>query len=106
MALLLKAVEVSGTLRWRWLLSDEETGNPLADHLVDLDLAPDEVARFRDLYGYARSYAAPDRRVADQSRIVADAGEWAGRALLGETVVAAIAAAAPVTVRVAAPAAV
>ena len=106
MGLLLEAVEVNGPLQWRWLLSDEETGNPIADHLVNLDPALDEVARFRDLYGYARSYSAPDRRVVDQSRIVADAGGWAGHVLLGETVAAAIAAEAPVTVRVVVPAAV
>jgi len=62
---------------------------------------------FGDLYGYARWNAAPDRRVADESRIVAAAGDWAGRVLLGESVGAAILAAArsgPVTVRVLVPA--
>jgi hypothetical protein len=34
MGLLLKAVEIAGPLRWRWLLSDEETGVTVADHLV------------------------------------------------------------------------
>ena len=77
--LVLEAVEASGPLRWRWLLTDAETGAPLADHRVDLDPAVGEVARFGDLYGYARSYAAPDRRVADEARIVAEAGAWAGR---------------------------
>ena len=104
--LVLRAVDVAGPLRWRWLLSDAETGAPLADHQVDLDPASDEVARFGDLYGYARSYAAPDRRVADEARIVAEAGAWAGRVLLGEAVGAAIAGGeAPVTVRVTVPAA-
>jgi hypothetical protein len=50
----LEAVDVASPLRWRWLLRDEATGAPLADHLVDLDGASDEVARFSDLYGYAR----------------------------------------------------
>jgi len=68
---------------WRWLLSDAESGTPVADHLVDLDPGSAEVARFADLYGYARAYAAPDRRVGDEARIVAEAGAWAGRALLG-----------------------
>ena len=102
MGLLLEAVEVAGPLRWRWLLTDEETGAALADHLVDLDPRSAEVTAFGDLYGYAREYAAPDRRMADESRIVAWAGEWAGRELLGEAIGAAIAAAAPETVRVAA----
>ena len=105
--LVLRAVEVSGPLRWRWLLSDGESGVPLADHRVDLDPGSAEVARFGDLYGYAGSYAAPDRRVPDEARIVAEAGVWAGRVLLGEPVGAAIAGAArsgPVTVRVTVPA--
>jgi tetratricopeptide (TPR) repeat protein len=105
--LVLRAVEVGGPLRWRWLLSDAESGAALADHQVDLDPGSAEVARFGDLYGYARAYAAPDRRVADEARIVAEAGAWAGRALLGEPVGAAIVRAArsgPVTVRVTVPA--
>ena len=94
---------MAGPLRWRWLLTDEQTGAPLADHRVDLDPGSDEVAAFGDLYLYARQHAAPDRRDTDAARIVASAGEWAGRALLGEQVGAAIAKAAPVTVRVTAP---
>jgi tetratricopeptide (TPR) repeat protein len=101
--LLLEAVDVAGPWRWRWLLTDERTGNPLADHQVNLDPAADQVRAFGDLYGYARSYAAPDRRAADEARIVSRLGAWAGEALLGERVGAAIVAAAPVTVRVAAP---
>ncbi len=104
--LVLRAVEVTGPLQWRWLLSDAETGVPLADHQVGLDPRSVEVARFGDLYGYAQAYAAPDRRVADEARIVTEAGTWAGRALLGEPVGTAIARAArsgPVTVRVVVP---
>jgi hypothetical protein len=51
-----------------------------------VDLEPDEVARFNDLSGYLRSYAAPDRQVEDGTRIVADAGAWAGSVLLGDAV--------------------
>ena len=103
MGLLLQAVDVAGPLRWRWLLTDEDSGKPLADHQVDLDPGSDEVTAFGDLYEYARQHAAPDRREADAARIVTDMGEWAGRVLLGEQVGAAIAGAAPVTVRVTAP---
>jgi len=105
MGLLLEAVDVAGPWRWRWLLRDEETGNPVADHQVHLDPVSDEVARFRDLYGYVHSYAAPDRRTEDGKRFVTDAGKWAGRGLLGEAVGAAVVAEAPVTVRVKVPAA-
>jgi len=101
--LVLEAAEAAGPWRWRWRLRDEDGGGTLASHQVELDPASDEVARFRDLYGYARWHAAPDRRTADEARIVAEAGAWAGRVLLGEAVGAAIAAAAPVTVRVAVP---
>lgn len=103
MGLFLQAIDVAGPLKWRWLLTDEETGAPLADHRVDLDPASDEVARFADLYAYVRWRAAPDRWLADGARIVMDAGAWAGRELVGELVGQAIAAATtagPVTVRV------
>ena len=86
MGLLLRAVDVAGPLRWRWLLTDGDSAAPLADHRVDLEAAPGEVARFADLYGYARSYAVPDRRMEDGARFVAEAGAWAGTALLGEAV--------------------
>jgi tetratricopeptide (TPR) repeat protein len=104
MGLLLEAVEADGPWRWRWLLRDEETGNPVADHPVRLNPASAEVTRFADLYGFVDFYAAPGRVVRDGTRFVAAAGQWAGRELLGESVGAAIAAAAPVTVRVKVPA--
>ena len=94
MGLLLRAVDVAGPLRWRWLLTEAGSGVPLADHQVDLESAPGEVARFADLYGYTRSYAVPDRRVDDGARFIAEAGAWAGTALLGEAVGKAIVAAA------------
>ena len=40
---------------------------------------PPRCAAFGDLYGYVRSYAAPDRRAADEARLVG--ASWArGRA--------------------------
>jgi hypothetical protein len=101
--LVLRAVDVASQWQWRWLLSDEESGQPLADHVVELDPASDEVVAFGDLYECARWRAAPDRRDEDEARVVARAGAWAGRELLGEQVGAAIVAAGPVTVRVAVP---
>jgi CHAT domain len=98
--LVLQAVEVRGPGRWRWLLTDEATGNSLADHEVTLDADAAEMAAFGDVYGWVRSYAAPDRRAEDEARLIAGLGAWAGRELLGERVGAAIANAAPVTVRV------
>jgi len=102
--LVLSAEEFSGPRRWRWLLAEEDTGRPLADHEMDLDGAGDEYAAFTDLYRYLRWNAVPDRRTASEAQIVARVGAWAGREVLGDRVGAAIIAAAPVTVRVAVPA--
>jgi hypothetical protein len=57
--LVLKAVDVDGPSRWRWLLTDAESGLPRADHQVELNPAAGELAAFGDLYEYVRSYAAP-----------------------------------------------
>jgi hypothetical protein len=92
-----------GPLRWRWLLSQEGSGAPLADHQVDLAGAPGEFAAFTDLYQYLRHYAVPDRRTASEAEIAARVGAWAGPAVLGRAVCEAIVAAAPVTVRVVVP---
>jgi hypothetical protein len=105
--LVLKAVDIAGPSRWRWLLTAAESGLPLADHQVDLDPDSRELATFCDLYEYVRSYAAPDKRAVDEPRIVAETGAWAGRVLLGEPVGGAIVEAAragSVTVRVVVPA--
>src|ERR1700678_2528148 len=58
MSLVLHAVEVRGPGRWRWLLTDEDTGIPLAGHEVALDRDAAEVRAFGDVYAYAREYAA------------------------------------------------
>ena len=103
MGLILSAEEFSGPQRWRWLLTEEDTGRPLADHEVDLDQAGDEYRAFTDLYRYLRWNAVPDRRTASEAQIVAAVGAWAGREVLGQAIGEAIIAAAPVTVRVAVP---
>jgi CHAT domain len=100
--LALKAVKPDGPLRWRWLLTDEDTGLLLAEHAVDVSAQAAELAVFGDLYEHVRWHAAPDRRAADEARFVGQAGEWAGRVLLGDLVGRAIVDAAPVTVRVSA----
>jgi hypothetical protein len=56
------------------LLSDEETGQPVADHQLDLDLSADEYAAFTELYRYVRWRAVPDRRVTSETGIVDRAG--------------------------------
>jgi hypothetical protein len=54
-SLALRAAEVGGPLRWRWLLSDAETGVPVADHRVDLDAESADLAAFRAVTGSAGS---------------------------------------------------
>jgi tetratricopeptide (TPR) repeat protein len=96
----LEVREFESLTRWRWLLTEEATGRPLADHPVDLTGPSDEYAAFTDLYRYLRWNAVPDRRTASEAEIVARAGAWAGREVLGEAIGQAIIEAAPVTVRV------
>ncbi|MDG6105003.1 AAA family ATPase [Dactylosporangium aurantiacum] len=102
---MLRAVDVVRGSRWRWLLTDERTGAALADHPVDFDtLAGDrEAEAFRDLYRFLRWNAVPDRRVESEAVLVDRLGQWIGERILGRAVGAAIAAAAPVTVRVQVP---
>ena len=96
--------DFEGSLRWRWLLSEEGgAGAPLADHLVDLADGPGEFEAFSDLYRYLRHYAVPDRRTESETQIAGRVGAWAADAVLGRAVCEAIAAAAPVTVRVLVP---
>ncbi len=96
--------DLRGGSRWRWMLSDEVTRQPLADHAVDLTDAGDEFAGFTDLYRFVRRNVVPDRRVTSEAAILAQVGAWAGRAVLGEPVGTAIVAAAPASVRVVVPA--
>jgi tetratricopeptide (TPR) repeat protein len=99
----LEVREFETPLRWRWLLSEECTGAPLADHQVDLTDRPGEFEAFTDLYRYLRWNTAPDRRTAGETEMAAQVGAWAGSAVLGQRVCDAIVAAAPVTVRVMVP---
>src|SRR5215467_5120804 len=95
--------EFAGPRRWRWLLTDEGTGQPLADHEVALDAAGDDFAAFTGLHQYLRWNAVPDRRTVSEAQIVARVGAWAGREVLGEAIGRAITGAAPVTIRVEVP---
>jgi tetratricopeptide (TPR) repeat protein len=102
-ALILRVAEFTGPGRWRWLLTDEDSGQPLADHPVSLNPADDDFRAFADLYRYLRWNAVPDRRTASEAEIVSRVGAWAGQQVLGESIGQAIAEAAPVTVRVEVP---
>ncbi len=99
----LEVRDFEGPLRWRWLLSEEDSGAPLADHRVDLVGGPGEFAAFTDLYRYLRHCAVPDRRTASETEIAARVGAWASEVVLGRAVCDAVVEAAPVTVRVVVP---
>ncbi|MGH3853033.1 MAG: CHAT domain-containing protein [Pseudonocardiaceae bacterium] len=103
MGLVLRAVEVAGPHRWRWLLVDESSGTPLADHQVELDPGSAEVQAFAELYRFLRWRADPDRRVASEAELLSRMGAWIGSVALGERIGRAIVSAAPVTVRVQVP---
>ncbi|MGH3907097.1 MAG: hypothetical protein ACRDTE_23415 [Pseudonocardiaceae bacterium] len=104
MGLVLRAVDVAGPCRWRWLLVDEHSGVSLADHLVELDPGAAETEAFEDLYRFLRTRADPERRVTSEAELVRRVGAWIGSVVLGERIGRAIATAAPVTVRVVVPA--
>jgi len=96
----LQMVDVADGFHWRWLLTEEATGQPLANHTVDLDPSSAEAVAFADLYQHLRWNAVPDRRVTSETELVAQVGTWIGREVLGVHVGRAIVDAAPVTVRV------
>jgi tetratricopeptide (TPR) repeat protein len=104
--LLLRAVDVEDRYRWRWLLQDEASGVPLADHAVALDPASAEMDAFEDLHRYLRWQADPGRRVETETALVERVGAWIGQRVLGEAVGRQIVAAAPTSVRVSVPQAV
>jgi hypothetical protein len=101
--LVLRAVDVAGPCRWRWLLVDEHSGVSLADHLVELDPRAAETDAFEDLYRFLRWRADPDRRVTSEAELVCRVGAWIGSVVLGERISRVIAMSAPVTVRVVVP---
>ena len=105
MGLCLEAVEVKGPARWRWILTNEESGIFLAEHHVQLDESDWEYRALADLHGYLRWHAAPDPdgRPPSEGMLLAEVGAWVGREVLGPAIGREIAAAAA-PVRIVAPA--
>lgn len=102
MGLLLRVVDVKDRHHWRWLLVDQASGEPRADHTVALDPPAREVQAFEDLHRFLRWNADPQRRAGSEAQLLDQIGTWLGRAVLGEPVGRAIAAAGG-TVRVQVP---
>ncbi len=90
-----------GDLAWRWVLT-EPGGAFVADHDVRLVAGEPGYEAFTDVDGYLRWRADPEDRVASEAALVADAGRWIGARVFG-AVGQALAARAPVVVRVVVP---
>src|ERR1700733_13704821 len=71
----LEGVEFTDPDHWRWVLQ-ENSGAFVADHSVTLDRADPRYPAVLDLPGYLNRYAAPDRREADEHRLIAELGIW------------------------------
>lgn len=67
----LDAVEFIDLTRWRWVLTDEASGELDAEYEVQLDASCWQFEAFTDLMGYLSLHVAPDRRAQDEARIVA-----------------------------------
>jgi tetratricopeptide (TPR) repeat protein len=105
MGLCLEAVDVKGPARWRWILTDGESGTVLVDHHVQLDESAREYRALADLHGYLRWHGAPDPdgRPLSEGTLLTELGAWVGGEVLGPTIGGTIAAAAA-PVRVVVPA--
>jgi tetratricopeptide (TPR) repeat protein len=98
----LEAVDFVDLTRWRWVLTDDDSGAFLADHEVRLDASSWQFEAFADLAGYLEWRVPPDRQAQNEARMVSSVGEWIGSTVLGP-VAAALVRARPATVRVTVP---
>ncbi|HXW24974.1 MAG TPA: CHAT domain-containing protein [Xanthobacteraceae bacterium] len=103
-ALRLEVASFAGQNHWRWVLKDAN-GAFLADHEVNLDQADTKYQALFDLPGYLDHFAAPDKREADERRLLDEVGAWIGATVLGQGIGAKIIArrAPPIIVRVLVP---
>jgi CHAT domain len=101
--LVLSVAEGATPASWRWLLTDEDSGNPVADFAASVDRSAFEYAGFTDLYRFLRWNADPGRRKTSEAELVHRVGAWVGSVVLGGDVARVMAQAAPVSVRVVLP---
>jgi hypothetical protein len=80
-ALRLEIADFKDADHWRWVLRDPN-GAFLADHTVALDPGDPESRALLDLRGYLW-YHAPDKRDADERRLLQEVGAWIGANVLG-----------------------
>ena len=81
-ALRLEIADFKDADHWRWVLKDA-IGAFLGDHAVALDPRDPKYGALLDLSGYLRYYAAPDKRDADERRLLQEVGAWIGANVLG-----------------------
>lgn len=81
-ALRLEIAEFTDAHRWRWVLNDAQ-GAFLADHVVELHPDDPKHQTLFDLPSYLWHYAAPDKRNADERRLLEEVGAWFGGTVLG-----------------------
>ncbi len=78
----LEILDYTDQTRWRWVLTDAN-GSQIADHEVHLNTTDWQFEAFADLTGYLSWHVAPDRRRADEARIIAEVGTWIATQVLG-----------------------
>jgi hypothetical protein len=81
-ALCLEIADFEDADHWRWVLKDAN-GAFLADHTVALNPRDPKYGALLNLGGYLRYYAAPDKREADERRLLQEVGAWIGANMLG-----------------------
>ncbi len=91
----LRACEIKSAQHWNWRLLNE-LGNLIADHEVRLDASTWEWRGFVNLAAFLRQ--APEHTREQESRLLEQIGDFLGEKVLGK-VARALAAAAPVVVR-------
>ncbi|MCO5989704.1 hypothetical protein NE235_26700 [Actinoallomurus spadix] len=77
-----EVTDFDGPARWRWVLTGPG-GRFLGDHEVRLDEADWRYEAFTDLRAYLLWHTAPDRRLEQETRIVAEVGTWLGEQVFG-----------------------
>jgi hypothetical protein len=100
--LTLRVLDHAGLDRWRWELTDGD-GRVTTRHEVRLDPRAPQFEAFLDIPGYVRRHTAPDQRVARETEIAREVGEWIGEHILGPAAEL-LPAAAPAVLRMVVPA--
>jgi WD40 repeat protein/tetratricopeptide (TPR) repeat protein len=83
----LRAVEVAGPNRWRWVLT-AGSGRTLGDHQVDLDVSTAGYEAFCDLIGHLDRHRLPHDPVGSEAEAVDRVSTWISEHVFGRTLLA------------------